>query len=1217
MKTIRRAQLKAGSSTGGMIILMMLLWSGMLSGAPLFERIAPAESGLKAHAELAKDLRKRYRWIGSGVAVGDADGDGRADVFVGRPDGPDKLFRQVAPWKFQDMTAGAGIGGEGHTTAAVFVDIEGDGDLDLHVCRLDGPDRLYINNGAGQFTEDAADRGLAYEGASVGAAWMDYDRDGRLDVYVATHRLKPFDFSLVVPESGEVFTVDNIPVQYKDEFYVNEKGEIIETGERDLLLRNTGEGTFENVLESAGAYQGRWHATTPLWFPADRDAWPELFVANFYGGRDFFFANAEGQLRLLTDHVLPYTSWYSLGADVGDVNNDGELDFFVGGTEPRQRPDRAQRGFRPADAREVAQGAPAQYPQNMLYINRGGNRGFAEVAALAGVAHTGWSGATLLDDLDLDGREDLFIGNGMSVDARNLDRMNLARRINELGREGLSSAHEREAAETIQEVFRERNLAFANEGDLKFQEVGAQWGLDLENATMAAAGADLDRDGDVDLVLSTLDQGIVLYKNLAAEQGTPGLTLKLHQDGPNPAALGAIVTLEANGKPPQTRQISLNHGFMGGSESLLTFAGSTESAAKLQVQWPDGRLTTTQISHLGSYRDLHREKMFAAEDPQPRETPTPLLVEQDLAGQLPTRSPRLAQNAEKPIEVLARLSIGRQGPATAVGDVNGDGFWDIYLGGDAGVEGVLLAGTEDGGFQILESLGWMLDGLNEDTAALFLDADNDGDADLLVASGGEEYAARSRLLQNRLYWNNGAGEFEAAGWKALPPNPTATSSLAAADFDQDGDVDVFAGGAAVPGRFPQAEPSQLLRNDNGSFADMTEVAGPDLQTLGIIGDAAWSDLDGDGWVDLLIAEKWGGIRFFRNASGFLLEETEERGLAGTSGVWQGLVTGDFNGDGAMDFVVSNAGRNIPLDQGVESLQVYRFGSDQPGEPSRMVLAIRTNTGGDPRLFPTTGSLMQLAQDLPQNEEFGFWSRLSTQSLDQVIGGAEVVEEALAGQATIMTHSVFLNDGEGRFTRTDLPRDAQVAPGYGWAVLDLNADGHLDLVLAQNYSARHGPGAMLNAGIGIVLKGDGHGRFHAVPHEQSGLVLPENTRAVVAAKFQFDAAGPQLLTVPHQGKVRLWETVQSGQNAQFFLLEPLHKTPGARVQVRTSTGRDLIYDVGGGSYGQSPPEICVTLLEEEVIKELAVTWADGRRTRFAPDTDQERIILNYAEGETRQ
>ncbi len=1096
--------------------------------------------------------------IGTGVAIGDYDGDGRPDVFVVSKTKGCRLFRNLGGYRFEDVTAKAGVGAEAGVwnLGATFVDINNDGLLDIYVCRFNAPNLLYVNQGDGTFREMAHAYGLDVKDASVMAAFCDYDRDGALDLYLTVNLLD---------------------------------SEKHPSGQRGYLFHNNRDGTFTNVTEQAGI-SGETQSHSATWWDFDNDGWPDLYVANDYGVPDkLYHNNRDGTFTNVIDQVLPHTSSFSMGSDLGDVRNAGRIDLLVAdmAASTHQKDQRFMAGEREG-MRETSAPTP-KYNRSALYINTGAGR-LQEAAILAGFSATDWTWSVRFEDLDNDGRQDLFVTNGFN---RNPDSDVIER----ASHAGSSAERIRILRDTPMRL--ESHFAFRNAGDLEFENVSSEWGLDQRGVSFGAAFGDLGGNGNLDLVYTNYEGGVTLLRN-DSDRGHRA-NIYLRGTTSNRFGVGAIVRVESS-LGVQVRQLVLARGYLSSSEPMLHFGfGQDTVIRRMEVTWPNGRIQT--------FENLPVDRRYTVTEPSgafplPPDPVRPPALFREVAEEsgLAARTHE-EEVSETYLQRLIPVRLNRRGPSLAVGDILGGGRDDVAVGGTTLDPLRLLASSGPGRYAEAASPVPSEKAPADDGPVLLFDAAGAGHADLLVTKGGNSLPAGAQEYQPRLYLNDGHGGYRPAPEDALPPLPINAGAVAAADFEHSGHLGVFIGGRVLPGGYPMAPRSALLANRGGKFEDVTDALAPGLREPGMVTGAVWSDVDGDGWPDLLLTLEWGGVKYFHNTQGKGFEDWSDRAgfsAAGT-GWWTSIATADFNGDGRPDFVVGNLGLNTPY-QADPAHPALLFSGDFKGGGSPQL--VEAYYEGD-KLYPRRGrkalgaSVPSVLKRFPNNEAY------SKATLGEILG-EEKLAHARRFAATEFRSGVFLSQADGTYRFEPLPRVAQISPFQGVVAGDFEASGHADIFAVQNSYAPVPSVGRFDSGLGQLLRGDGRGHFTAVGPAESGLVVPGDAKALAVLDLDQDGRPDFLVTRNNDSALAFHHAKAAGRHAFKVILRGPPGNPtgvGARVSVLGANGSRETAEVcaGSGYYSQSTPACFFGYAEGSPPEKIRVRWPSGAVTEhpFSP------------------
>ncbi len=1028
---------------------------------------------------------------GGGVAAGDVDGDGRPDLYFTSNLGTDRLYRNLGDFRFEDITERAGVGGaQGWKSGVTMADVNGDGHLDIYVSTvthldLRGRNVLYVNDGTGAFTDRTAEYGLEHVGYSTQAAFFDYDGDGDLDVYLLNHSTHA--------ERGRPWKPER---------------ETRHPRAGDLLFRNDG-NRFVDVSEASGIFgsvQGYGLGVVVSDF--NLDGCPDLFVANDFDESDFLYGNnCDGTFTEFLAAAMGHTSRSSMGVDAADFDNDGRPDVVVLDMLPARQAilatsDNAE-DFSIYEMKLRA-GYHPQFPRNTLQLNRGQGR-FSEIAYLAGVAATDWSWTPLFADLDNDGRKDLFVTNGIYRRPNDMDYIShVADRAVQMA---LQDSLTPELLTTLLARMPQvplPNYAYRNNGDLTFTDMAGAWGLAQPGYSTGAVYVDLDDDGALDLVVNNVNAPAGIYRNHArALNGNHYLAVRLQGAGGNTAGLGAKVVVHHDGAMQLVEQMP-TRGFQSAVEARLHFGlGSSTRLDSLVVIWPDRRsqvLRDVAVDRLLTLRQDEASGRYAYPVP-PAEAP--------LFADVSARLGIAFTHAENTFfdynrEPLIPHKLSTEGPALAVGDVDGDGRDDLYVGGAKWQAGQLWVQRPDGTFRRTNASVFQADSLAEDVDAVFFDADADGDQDLYVVSAGNEFWDEQEPLRDRLYVNDGQGGFRWDG-DALPVFFANGSCVVPGDFDGDGDLDLFVGGRVVSRQYGLIPRSYLLENDSrGRFRDVTLEKARALAEAGMVTSAAWADYDGDGQLDLVVVGEWMPIRIFRQDAGRFTDRTGAAGLTQTNGWWNSVTAVDLRGTGRPDLVLGNLGRNSSIQASREAparLYLYDFAHNGG---LLQVLTVHKNGVR----YPLAGrdELMRVVPAL--RNRYPSYADFGASRIEDIFPRSDL-RNAQVREAYLFASSLALNNGNGSFDLRPLPAAAQFSPIYAALPGDVDGDGNTDLVVAGNFLGVPPVRGRYDAGYGVLLRGDGAGGFVAMDLEASNLVIEGEARAL---KWLRAADGGRLLVV---------------------------------------------------------------------------------------------------------
>jgi len=1129
----------------------------------MFTLLSPADTGVRVENKyddprMWGDLGHEFEVgaIGTGVAIGDYDGDGRPDIFVVSKTEGCRLFRNLGGYRFEDVTEKAGVGGTPGVwnQGATFVDINNNGLLDIYVCRFNAPNLLYINQGDGTFKEMAHAYGLDVTDACSMAAFCDYDRDGWLDVFIQTNVLNS--------------------AEHPD-------------GQRNYLFHNNRNGTFTDVTARAGI-TGEAHGHSAVWWDFDNDGWPDLYVANDFAQPDVLYRNnRDGTFTNVIDGTVPHTPFSSMGSDLGDVDNDGLVDLLVTDMAATTH-EQDQRGMADSRSRTTEDdrnpGAAPQYERNALYINTGTGH-FLEAAYLAGLAATDWTWSPRLEDLDNDGRLDLFVTNGMHREATNVDL--LARQSE------AETPAERMRVMRDSPVLSETHLAFRNLGDLRFEDVGAAWGLDQRGVSFGTAFGDLSGDGNLDIVYTNYQGGVTILRN--DNDTAHRVEVDLRGTLSNRFGIGAVVRVES-ALGVQVRPLVLARGYLSSSEPMLHFGlGDDTVIRRMTVTWPSG---CAQV-----FENLGVDRRFTVTEPSVpaapavlSRPPAPEFTEVAVAGGLAFGS-REDPVDETAVQRLLPRRLNRRGPALAVGDLEGGGRDAVVVGGTTLDPLRVLAPSGGGRFASPQAPGPA--GPVDDGPVLLLDADGSGREDLLVTRGGNALPAGSPEYQPLLLLNDGHGRLSPAPEGALPALSIDAGAVAAADFDHSGRLGLFIGARVLPGQYPLPPRSVLLANRGGRFEDVTTAFAPGLGDVGMVTSALWSDVDGDGWPDLLVTLEWGGVRYFHNNKGKGLEDwTERAGFASAgTGWWTSIAAADFNEDGRPDFVVGNVGLNTQYRASAAHPALLYYG-DFAGEGEEPQL-VEAYYEGD-RLYPWRSrrdlgaSTPSVLRRFPRNNAY------ARATLSEVLGEAKLAS-AQRFAATELRSGVFLSQPDGTYRFEPLPRIAQISPLQGLVAGDFEGSGHAGIYAVQNSFAPIPLVGRFDGGLSQLLRGDGTGHFSPVPPAESGLVVPGDAKALAVMDLGGDGWPGFLVTRNNGTSLAFRNGGVPGRRSLCVRLKGPPGNPtgvGARITVEQADGGFRVAEVAAGSgyYSQSSAACFFGYPAGSPPVGITVRWPGGNSSR---------------------
>ncbi|MEO5603444.1 MAG: VCBS repeat-containing protein, partial [Cyclobacteriaceae bacterium] len=971
------------------------------------------------------------------------------------------------------------------------------------------------------FTESASAYGIAEKGYSTMAAFFDYDLDKDLDLYVLKYANDTWDTNVIYPK----VTDGSGPAT-------------------DRLYRNNGNGTFTNVSNEAGIVLEAYGLGVAI-CDLNQDGWPDIYVSNDYIDDDFLYLNnRDGTFTESAAKFFKHISHFAMGNDIADINNDGYPDIMVVDMQPedneRQKLFSATKNYAKF-MMTLKMGYLPAYSRNTLQLNNGDGT-FSEIGQLAGVHHTDWSWAPLFADLDNDGYKDLFITNGYPKDIMNRDFLvfnKYATSYNGTNIPASLSDQHRFRLQAINELqgSKIQNYVYKNNGDLTFTKKSMDWGIHERTFSNGAAYADLDNDGDLDLILNNINDPASIYENLSNEVVKNNyLRLKLEGDSLNLFALGTTVKLYAGAKGVQIIQQYPYRGFQSTVDQILHFGLGKETIVdSVVIHWPDGKYS--------KLLDVQANQVVSAS--QKQGVKRPLL--ENIKNQL-IFSPATEQLGIKyvhketdyndfKIEPLLPHKYSQNGPGIAVGDVNGDSLSDFYVGGSSNSAGELYLQNSSGEFL---SKNFKQNYISEDLGSLFFDADGDADLDLYIVSGSSEQVAEVNYYQDRLYKNDGEANFTLDP-TALPRMFESGSCVVASDYDKDGDLDLFVGGRMHPGKYPLPGKSYLLRNDDGKFSDVTLDIASELQRIGMVTAALWTDFDNDGQIDLMVAGEWMPLTFFRNDNGRFTNFTENSGLLHSTGWWNSLVSADFDSDGDTDYVAGNTGMNSRYKPTVEEpLAIFTKDFDENGTLDPIQTCY---IQGHQQVLHSRDEV--IAQVNFMRKRFPRYANFAKATFSEIFTSKDL-QGAYVLKAEIFKSIYVQNEGNGKFIMKPLPIEAQFAPIFGMSVMDADGDGKLDLLAVGNSYSPEISGGRYDASFGLYLKGDGKGNFKTLPNHESGFMVKGDAKGLATL---YNRKG-QTIVLTSQNAGPLEGFVHKDKGQDIIRLRPMD----AWAEITFSNGR---------------------------------------------------------------
>ena len=1080
-------------------------------------------NNLVIESDLVNVYENEYMYNGSGVGIGDFNNDGLQDVFFCGSMVSSKLYINKGNFVFTDVTEAAGITTSQWCTGVSVIDINNDGFLDLYVCSSHNQDTirrknmLFINDGHLHFTDQAAAYGLADTGFSTQAAFLDYDKDGDLDMYLLNHRLYNPSPNNLVPRDTSGFS----PAQ--DKLYQNQGNSLA-----------TGHPVFQNVSLQSGIKEDGYGLGIVV-TDVNNDNWPDIYIANDYIGNDLLWLNNKnGTFTNIIASAIKHQSFNSMGVDAADVNNDGLADIAVLDMSPevngRKKMMFSGSGQERYDM-ERRMGYEPAFVRNMLQLNNGNNIGennnsqpyYSEIGQLAGIAETDWSWSILMADFDNDGFKDVHITNGLAKDVTNNDYVAF-KNAQSQQTDYFSAAkpkHDKKNIALLRENLdqfgsvRINNYLYHNNGDLTFTAIGEQAGLAVPSVSNGAAYADLDNDGDLDMLVNNMNEPAFVWRNdvrkAAVDSLHPFVTVQLQGPANNRQGLGAKVWLYQHGQV-QFIEESPVRGFSSCVDNRLHFGlGNYNGADSLRIVWPDDRSQLLKHIAANSFVIVNYNQSQKRLSPNVHPTTTILseVTDNSHDGFVHKESQYFDFGAQRALP----QRYSQLGPALATGDVNGDGFTDYFVGGAAGQSGEVYLQQPDASFRSRPLITGLKAG--EDLGAVFFDSDGDNDLDLLITGGSAEFGENSLYNQPRFYSNDGKGNFT-VDFAALPNITDITKEVAVADYDLDGDLDIFIAGRLITDKYPAAPRSYLLQNNHGRFSDVTAVVCPALLSPGLITGVVFQDVNNDKLPDLIICGEWMPVQFFMNQNGRFEDKTSNTGLMHLSGQWRSLQAADIDGDGDLDLIAGNLGLNNKYHVSPDRpLKLYAADFDGNGTVEIIPAYYLKDERSKYKLFPGLDRT-QLADQLPTiKKKYLLSAAYSTVTMQTLLG--DLGPRQFTEKSCEITSTVWLqNQGNGKFVQHNLPLQAQFAPVNAIIAKDMDGDGIIDLLLAGNEYQSEVVAGRYDASYGVFLKGQGNGAFGYVNNNASGFFINGDVRNLSLLDTK---KGTLVLAAVNDGKLR--------------------------------------------------------------------------------------------------